>query len=425
MTLLESFTETVELSSYGEIRAALFDPNLSRTFDTRRYADGNIRDGIVSIQHGAVHRARRRVENAQFRPDKLRLYERTLFPAVMADLLDILLAAEEVDLYPAGEILACVLASRRVGLDIRERDLDELAVIADLVDAFSQGAAILDARDPDAVRARVYAAYERFEQDFVRPAWARRQALLDDHARGRIGDEDLPHDILTALLRHRADPSLELADDGRIVREIATYLQGGTHTSGQVLVNAVDLLFAALPEQPAILDRVAADLLLAQRVVHETLRLRPTTPRIRRRAVAEATIGGRSIPPGSLVVLDIVRGNQDPDLFGALPERFDPDRVVAPDIPRWGLSFGAGAHVCPGRTVGGGFPVPAALQADDDHLYGLAARMLQEVMRRGVEPLPGRTQERDTRTERFTRWAHYWVRVGAPRGRDAGKGADG
>lgn len=415
MTPLESFTTTVELSSYGEIRAALFHPNLSRTFDTRRYADGNIRDGIVSIQHGTVHRARRRVENAQFRPDKLHLYERTLFPAVMADLLDVLLAAEEVDLYPAGEILACVLASRRVGLDIRERDLEELAVIADLVDAFSQGAAILDAKDPDAVRARVYAAYERFERDYVRPAWARRQALLDDHARGRIGDEDLPHDILTALLRHRADPSLELADDGRIVREIATYLQGGTHTSGQVLVNAVDLLFAALPGQPAILDRVAADLLFAQRVVHETLRLRPTTPRIRRRAVAEATIGGRSIPPGSLVVLDIVHGNQDPDLFGAEPERFDPDRVVAPDVPRWGLSFGAGAHVCPGRTVGGGFPVPASHEADDDHLYGLAARMLQEVMRRGVEPLPGRVQERDTRTERFTRWAHYWVRVGVPR----------
>lgn len=415
MTLLETFTSTVELSTYAEIREALFNPNLSRTFDTRSYDAGNIRDGIVSIQHGAVHRARRRVENAQFRPDKLRLYERTLFPQVMADLLDRLMVDDRVDLYAIGEILASVLASRRVGLDIREADLDELAVIVDFVDVFSQGAAILDAKDPEAVRARVYAAYERFERDYVRPAWARREALLAEHRAGTIGDDDLPHDILTALLQHRADPALELADERRIVREVATYLQGGTHTSGQVLVNAVDLLFEALPEQPAILDRVAGDLLFAQRVVHETLRLRPTTPKIRRRAVADVTIGGRTIPADSLVILDVVRGNQDPALFGAAPERFNPDRVVAPDIPRWGHSFGAGAHVCPGRTVGGGFPAPLTHEADEDHLYGLAARMVLEMARRGIEPLPGVAQERDTRTERFTRWAHYWVRVGAPR----------
>jgi hypothetical protein len=46
--------------------------------------------------------------------------------------------------------------------------------------------------------------------------------------------------------------------------------------------------------------------------------------------------------------------------------------------------------------------------------------MLQGVMRRGIQPLPGRPQERDTRTERFTRWAHYWVGVGSPRAAIAG-----
>lgn len=415
MTLLETFTSIVELTTYAEVREALFHPNLSRAFDTRSYHDGNIRDGIVSIQHGAVHRARRRVENSQFRNEVLKLYERTLFPAVMNDLLDVLLAADEGDLYAIGEILASVLACRRAGLDIRERDLDELAVIVEFVDIFSQGAAILDSKDPAAVRARVYDAYERFERDYVRPAWARRQAMLDARARGEIGDDDLTHDILTALLQHRADPALELGDEKRIVREVATYLQGGTHTNGQVLVNAVDLLFEALPGQPDILDRVADDLLLAQRVVHETLRLRPTTPKIRRRTQGDASIAGRHIPADTLVVLDIVKGNQDPSLFGAEPERFNPDRAVDPSVARWGLSFGAGAHICPGRSVGGGFPVPADLEADDDHLYGLVALMLRELMRRGVQPIPGREQERDTRTERFTRWRHYWIGIGAPR----------
>nr|MDP9481655.1 cytochrome P450 [Chloroflexota bacterium] len=414
-TQFDTFASTLELTGYEEIREALFNPDLSRTFDTRSYAAGNIRDGIVSIQHGAVHRARRRVENTQFRPDILRLYEQTLFPAVMNDLLNVLLADESVDLYLIGEILASVLACRRAGLDIRERDLGELRTIVDLVDIFSQGAAILDARDPDAVRARVYAAYDRFERDYVAPARTRRERLLDEHARGSIGDEDLPHDILTALLRHRSDPSIELEDDGRVVREVATYLQGGTHTNGQTLVNAVDLLFAAETSTPGILERVATDRLLAQRVVHETLRLRPTTPKIRRRTVAETTIAGRTIPADALVILDVVRGNQDPGLFGAHPDRFDPDRVVDPNVPRWGLSFGAGAHICPGRSVGGGFPVPDD-GADNDHIHGLVALMLQELLGRGIEPVPGRPPERDTRTERFTRWAHYWVRVWSARG---------
>lgn len=411
-----SYATTVELSGYEEIREALFSPDLSRTFDTRNYAEGNIRDGIVSTAHGSMHRARRRVENTQFRPDKLRLYEQTLFPAVMADLLDVLLVGDEIDLYRIGEMLASVLASRRAGIDIREHDLDELATMVEFVDIFSQGAAILDAKDPDAVRTRVYEGYERFERDYVRPASERRQAMLDAYARGEIGADDLAHDILTALLQHRADPSLELGDDKRIVREVATYLQGGTHTNGQTVVNAADLLFAAVPDLPNILDRVADDLRFAQRVVHETLRLRPTTPRIRRRTVTDTTIAGRSIPADALVVLDIVRGNQESALFGADPDRFDPDRSVNRDIPRWGLSFGAGSHICPGRSVGAGFPAPQSPGADDDHIYGLVPLMLQALVRRGIEPVPGRAQERDTRTERFTRWAHYWVRLGSPRG---------
>jgi cytochrome P450 len=411
----QSFATTVELSSYDEIREALFNPDLTRTFDTRSYAEGNIRDGIVSTAHGSVHRARRRVENTQFRPDELRLYEQTLFPAVMDDLLDVLLVGEAIDLYRIGEMLASVLASRRAGLDIRERDLDELAIMVEFVDTFSQGAAILDAKEPEAVRTRVYAAYERFEREYVRPAGERRQALLDAHARGEIEADDLPHDILTALLRHRADPALDLGDERRIVREVATYLQGGTHTNGQTLVNAADLLFAAQVDQPGILDRVADDLLFAQRCIHETLRLRPTTPKIRRRTVAGTTIAGRSIPANSLVVLDVVRGNQEPTLFGAAPDRFDPDRAVGPDVPRWGLSFGAGSHICPGRSVGSGFPAPETPSAPDDHIYGLVPLMLRAVVRRGIEPLPDRPPERDTRTERFTRWAHYWVRLGSPR----------
>lgn len=408
--LLTAFPATLVLDRYVDIREALFHPDLSRTFDTRTYEEGNIRDGVVSISHGATHRARRRVENAQFRPDVLRRYERDLFPTVIEDLLDELIEAEAADLFSVAEHLSVVLAALRAGIDVDARDLGHLRALVHFVDVFSQGAAILDARDPEAVRSMVVEAYAAFERDWVAPAWDRRAALVERQRRGELDEGALPLDILTVLLLHRDDARLDLADRGRVVREVATYLQGGTHTSAQTLVNAVDLMFEDPGRGRILARRCAADLLTSQRVIHETLRLRPTTPKIRRRAEADTVVAGHPVPRDGLVVLDALTGNRDPGLFGPEPDRFDPDRTVAPGVPRWGLSFGAGAHQCPGRSVGGGFPVPADGEPDDDHVYGLVAVELREVCRRGIRPDPDRPAARDTRTERHTRWASYPVR---------------
>jgi benzoate 4-monooxygenase len=406
--LLTDFSAVVTFERYDEIREALFNTDLSRSFDKRSYHDGNIRDGVVSISHGPVHRARRRVENTQFRPDVLRLYEHDLFPKVMDGLLDVLVE-EEADLYAVGELLSVVLASRRAGLEFDPNDLGQLRRLVHMVDVFSQGSAILDAKDPDAVRDLVRATYIEFERDFLRPAWDRRLDLIEQVRAGELAEDALPHDILMVLLLHRTEPALELGDDGRVVREVATYLQGGTHTSGQTVVNAIDLIFAT-DDSAAVVERMAADLAYAQRVVHETLRLRPTTPKIKRRAEADTTVAGRPIPKNAQVVLDAAAANQDPDQFGANPGAFDPDRSIADGVPRWGLSFGAGAHQCPGRSVAGGFPVPTSFETDDEHVFGLVALMLQAFARRGIAPDPEHAPERDTRTERFTRWRHYPVR---------------
>ncbi len=406
--LLRQPTATVTLDRYEDIRAALLDPNLSRTFDKRTYDEGNIREGIVSISHGAVHRARRRLENTMFRAEVLRLYERDLFPRVMNDLLDVLIDRDQVDLFPIGELLSVVLAARRAGID-HSSSLDQLRTLVRYVDAFSQGAAILDAKDPDAVRALVRETYAEFERDFVKPSAARRAELIGRMRAGGPSEDELPQDILTVLLLHREDPRLELSDDGRMVREVATYLQGGTHTSAQTLVNALDLIFATA-DPTGTIQRAAVDTLFAQRVIQETLRLRPTTPKIRRRAEADTVVARRPIPKDAVVILDIVAANRDERLFGEHPDDFDPDRTIDPDVHRWGLSFGGGPHQCPGRAVGGGFPVPNSFDVDADHVHGLVALELQAVARRGVRPDPSHPPVRDTRTERFTRWSHYFVR---------------
>jgi len=415
--LLDRPTETITFDTYDAIREALFNRDLSRSFDKRSYEAGNVRDGVVSTVHGATHRARRRVENTEFRPDRLRLYERELFPAALARLLD-RLATGDVDLFVLGELVSVTLAARRAGIDHDPESLDELRALVGFVDAFSQASAILDARDPDAVRAMARRAWADFERQFVRPSWARRQGEVERYRRGEITADELPHDILTALLVHREDPALELADDGRVVREVGTYLQGGTHTSSQTLINVLDLLFPLMNADPEVRDRVVTDLLYAQRCIHETLRLRPTTPKIKRRAEADTVVAGRPIPRDAQVVLDVATANRDPSLFGPDAADFNPDRPLGEDVPRWGLSFGGGPHQCPGRSVAGGFPVAPDFTAEDGHLYGLVALMVQEIGRRGVAPDPTRPPVRDTRTERYTRWSEYHV-VFPPRGAEA------
>ncbi|TMC25494.1 MAG: cytochrome P450, partial [Chloroflexi bacterium] len=154
----------------------------------------------------------------------------------------------------------------------------------------------------------------------------------------------------------------------------------------------------------------ASDTLFAQRVIQETLRLRPTTPKAKRRAEAATEVAGVRVPKDAQVILDFAAGNRDRAIFGPTADEFDPDREVPANVSRWGLSFGGGPHQCPGRAVGAGFPVPGTFSVDDDHVYGLVALEMQAVARRGVRPDPARAPERDLRTARFTRWLHYYVR---------------
>jgi cytochrome P450 len=405
----ETASGPIVFETYEAIREALFDKDLSRTFDRRSWDEGNIRDGVVSIQHGAVHRARRRVENTQFRPDRMRLYERELFPGVLEAWVPRLIVDGRANLFHMGEMLSVVLAAKRAGLDHDPDSMEELELLVHYVDVFSQGAAILDAKDPEAVRTLYRATMQEFGEGIVARSRVPREAAIARFRAGEIGEDELPHDILTVLLLHRDDPALEL-DEGRLVREVSTYLQGGTHTASQTLVNFFDLWWAYAEAHPGAWQRLVTDTAFAQRCMHETLRLRPTTPKIKRHAEADTVVAGVAIPAGSTVVLDAIKGNREPALFGADPDAFDPDRAVDPSVARWGLSFGAGPHQCPGRSVAGGFPAPAPDELPDpEHIFGLAPLMFQAVAARGPRPDPDNPPTRDDRTERFTRWATYPV----------------
>jgi cytochrome P450 len=96
------------------------------------------------------------------------------------------------------------------------------------------------------------------------------------------------------------------------------------------------------PDEHARL-RAAPGLLPA--AVEEFLRYQSPNQLGNRRVVAEATVGGVTLPPGTLVTLGIGAANRDPAQFP------DPDRLDLGRTPNRHLAFITGIHACAGMWL--------------------------------------------------------------------------
>ena len=400
----------IVLTTFDGIREALYSRDLTRSLDDRSFDEGNPRAGVLSMLHGDEHKERRRLENPLFRRAELVEYEQELFP-VAIDAIAARDAVGRVDLLELTGTMATVLACRRAGID-HDGSRAQLTDLFRIGLALAQGAAVADALvDQDAVRRETEATLERLEERYVGPSRRARQELVD---RSRDGaDVTLPYDLITAALLSRGSGAQSL-DDALLTREVGLYLHGGSHTSAQTTCNAFEFLLGLDgTDRGALMAEAASSTLAAQRIVHETLRVVPMTPRVQRRAVTDTVVAGHRVPAGATIVLDVRSGNRDERYFGPEPDRFDPHRPVGVGASKWGLSFGAGPHICIGRSVAGGIPLQGAEEADalgDGHLYGQVARMVQAIAARGVRPDPSRAPERDDRTTRSSaRWRTFPV----------------
>jgi cytochrome P450 len=408
--------DPIRFDDYVAIQEALFHPHLSRTLDQRSFEQGNPRAGTLSLLHGDEHKRRRRLENRLFQRRALVQYERELFPKVLAEMLEGA-AVGRVDLFELSGALSVVLAARRAGID-HDGTREQLTQLFDYVKVIAQAAAVLDVvGDRDRVQADTVGVLQELDQHYVTPPRRRRERLLEDLA-GTAGGEVPTADLLTVALQQLRAGDDTFADHGLLVREAALFLHGGSHTSAQTVCNVFYFLFGldGSPPRTDWLRRVAEDPLDAQKCVHETVRLRPPNPEMKRRAEQDVEVAGTRVQRGSTVVLDARTANRDPARFGADPERFDPDREIRDDVPLWGLSFGAGPHICIGRSVAGGFPLTGARLHRDlppGHLHGLVALMVQAIAACGVQADPHLAPEVDRRTTRGTRWLRFPVRFPA------------
>jgi len=118
---------------------------------------------------------------------------------------------------------------------------------------------------------------------------------------------------------------------------------GGNDTTRNSISGGV----LALNQNPAEYDKLRANPDLIPNMVAEIIRWQTPLTHMRRTALVDTELGGKTIRAGDKVVMWYVSGNRDPEVFEN-PDAFIIDRPNA----RSHMSFGFGIHRCMGNRVG-------------------------------------------------------------------------
>ncbi|MFF7216523.1 cytochrome P450 [Streptomyces sp. NPDC008238] len=341
-----------ELTRHVLISDRVFDKG-GPVYDRAREVAGN---GLPTCPY-SEHRRQRRMIQPAFHPARLHAYAET-----MTGCID-----ERTAGWHAGQVLhipteMMAIASKAAAAAFFSRTLPsaELGRILDDVTTLinGMGRRMLMIPPLDRLPTPRNRSYLR--------ARARLRDTLDQVIAQRLAEGTDRGDLLSALIAAR-DPE----DGGRgmsaaeISDQTIAFFLAGTETTAATVGWALDLL----AEHPEIEQRVHSEvdtvlggtaathahlphLPLAERVITETLRLRPPGWFITRVVSADTELAGHRLPAGTTVAYSAYLIHHKPDLY-ADPEAFDPDRwdPARPQPPRHALiPFATGARKCIGDT---------------------------------------------------------------------------
>lgn len=345
--------EVWHLRSYAAVRQVLRDADATRQagFNAETVARSGMQQPVL-FQDGAEHREQRTAIARFFTPATVSGEYRALMETLADDCVAELRRAGGGDLATLSLRLAVGVAARVVGLT--------------------------DSRRPGmARRLERLLSLERLRHP---SRWRRAAALVRSQL--HLWSFHL-HDVRPAIAARRREPRADvishLLQQGRSATEIliecVTYGAAGMATTREFIGMAAWHLL----DDPALRRRyLVADEAERHRLLHEILRLEPVVGRLYRRAVAELTVEhdgeAHRIPAGALLELDLRAANADPAAVGAAPLQLCPERDLARGVQPPVLSFGDGAHRCPGAFI--------AIQETDI----LLQRLLREPLR--VERAP-------------------------------------
>ncbi|WP_417308187.1 cytochrome P450 [Devosia sp.] len=160
-------------------------------------------------------------------------------------------------------------------------------------------------------------------------------------------------DVLPAVLarrRSRQDDVISHMLDERysikaLLIECLTYGAAGMVTTREFITMAA---WHLLEKDSLRAHFLASDEAGQVTLLEEILRLEPIAGLLQRRAGGD--VDGR-LCPGRLYAIDVRAANTDPAATGPCPHAIDPDRTEGMKGGAAGLSFGDGAHRCPGAQV--------------------------------------------------------------------------
>jgi cytochrome P450 len=187
--------------------------------------------------------------------------------------------------------------------------------------------------------------------------------MVTEH-RARQRADGAAGDGLISTLLAAVDEDGSGMTDAQAHDEIMTVLLAGTETSAGTLAWTLHVLSGDPELQRAVQQEAdtalsgrvptATDLSslpLTRRVVSEVLRLHPPSWILGRRPIQDVEIAGAPVRAGTQVLLNFYGLHRDPQAYPH-PDRFDPDRWLAPDpevLRGYYLPFGLGPHVCVGE----------------------------------------------------------------------------
>jgi cytochrome P450 family 135 len=168
----------------------------------------------------------------------------------------------------------------------------------------------------------------------------------------RRGDplNQLRDDALSLLLQAKHEDGAPL-EDGLVRDELLTLIMAGYETTTNSLAWALERLLRS----PDRLERLRGEIEAGEEayldaVIKETLRSRPVVPVVARRLSGPASVGGYTLPTGTILMVSIYLVHHDPDTYPE-PEEFRPERFIegVPEGAAW-VPFGGGTRRCLGAS---------------------------------------------------------------------------
>jgi cytochrome P450 len=276
--------------------------------------------GLAEPQHSIVRRGVN-ASVAYHRSVTVIPYLRDLTQRLLADALETCRTNGSVDLYSAvlRDIPSAVIA-HLLGVPEEDRAFftrwgDELCELQMEGDNFNKSFAELHPEFAEYVEAHV----------------AQRRSMTEEG-----------QDSISRMIRVAESMDADPMSDRMIRTQLMFLLVAGNETTRNLLGS----LFYRIATDPAHAKQLQAEPALVENAVEETLRIEPPVRFVVRRCPRPTALDGEEIQPDEPVLVSIEAANRDAATFEH-PDDFDLQR----DRPRDHVSFGSGAHICPGAFL--------------------------------------------------------------------------